>query len=168
MVPGYVLVNEARTGSPWGPKAFAQLLTYASPSGQYDEAVRWSDRTAIMPAYDRGGTLGDVSARYRAWEGAINGHAALLWLFVAARVAAPAVGPVGHGNAEAAEELFDVGVDLAAAGGGAALLGGADVDHHRAHPLHQFGEVGQLDGLCRSRQRLHDRAERQCRGQHQR
>jgi hypothetical protein len=90
MVPGYVLVNEARTGSPWGPKAFAQLLTYASPSGQYDEAVRWSDRTAIMPAYDRGGTLGDVSARYRAWEGAINGHAALLWLL--------GEGPVAEGD----------------------------------------------------------------------
>lgn len=80
MIPGYTLENLLLTGHPLLVPAFGQLLAYASPSGQYDEGVLYADRTAFSPVYDRGGTLGDVSARYRPWEGGINGAAAWRYL----------------------------------------------------------------------------------------
>ena len=56
-----------------------------------------------------------------------------------------AVGPVGHRDAEAAEELFHVRVHAAALRAAVArALGGADVDDRRADALDQLGEVGQL------------------------
>jgi hypothetical protein len=80
MVPGYALVNFVETGHPSVDAAFAQLLVYASPSGQYDEGLVYSDRAAFSPLYDRSGTLGDAAARYRPWEGGINGEAGLRYL----------------------------------------------------------------------------------------
>ncbi|HMV66231.1 MAG TPA: hypothetical protein PKA64_05230, partial [Myxococcota bacterium] len=80
MAPGYALDNLLQAGHASVDLAFGQLLAYASPSGQYDEGVLYADRSAFSPVYDRGGTLGDVSARYRPWEGAINGAAGWRYL----------------------------------------------------------------------------------------
>lgn len=80
MVPGFVLWNLMATGHPEGPAAFDQLYTYASPSGAYHEGLLYGDRQAFQPLYDGGGVLGDVAARYRPWEGGIDGDALVAWV----------------------------------------------------------------------------------------
>ena len=62
-------------------------------------------------------------------------------------------GPVRHRDAEAAEELEHVLVDLGPPPPRPArgALGGADVDHRRADLLDQLGEVGQALGARRAR-----------------
>ncbi len=71
MVPGFVLYDLSETGDPGVLGAFDQAFAYASLSGEYAEAILYSDRSPLQPVYDRVGLLGDVSARYRPWEGGI-------------------------------------------------------------------------------------------------
>ncbi len=82
-------------------------------------------------------------------EDEARAHAALLRLVVTLATPARRTTATGQRDAEAAEELFHVGVHAATAGRGrtaAAALQGADVDHRRPDPLDQFGEVGQALG----------------------
>ena len=71
MVPGFVLYDLTETGDPAVLGAFDQAFAYASLSGEYAEAILYTDRSPLQPVYDRVGLLGDVSARYRPWEGGI-------------------------------------------------------------------------------------------------
>jgi hypothetical protein len=71
MLPGYALLNLVATGHPQWPDAFAQVHAYASPSGQFHEGLVYGSRAAFQPFYDVGGSLGDVAARFRPWEGGI-------------------------------------------------------------------------------------------------
>lgn len=71
MVPGFVLYDLTETGDPGVLAALDQAFAYSSLSGEYAEAILYSDRSPLQPVYDRVGLLGDVSARYRPWEGGI-------------------------------------------------------------------------------------------------
>lgn len=97
MLPGYVLDNFTLTGHPEADLAFDQLLAYASPSGQYDEGQLYADKAAFSPLYDVGGSVGDVSARFRPWEGGLVGAAALQYLL--------GQGPVDTAETEAGWQL---------------------------------------------------------------
>jgi hypothetical protein len=77
MLPGYGLWNLVATGHPKHPAAFDAVLAYATSSGELAEAHRYGDRAPLMPIYDAAGAIGDVSARYRPWEGGIVGDALL-------------------------------------------------------------------------------------------
>ncbi|MBW1806813.1 MAG: hypothetical protein JRJ87_01375 [Deltaproteobacteria bacterium] len=72
MMPGYYLYNLAITDHPLGEKAFNALELAASPSGNFAEYQVYDDHSALQPIYDPGGTLGDLTARYRPWEGSIS------------------------------------------------------------------------------------------------
>jgi hypothetical protein len=80
MVPGYALAALTYVGDPLAADAFDQLHRYAGPSGQFPEDLAYADRAALQILYDAGGAVGDVAARFRPWEGSINGDALLLWL----------------------------------------------------------------------------------------
>jgi hypothetical protein len=96
------------------------------------------------------GTIDDMRIRHHVAVGTedeARAHAALLRLVVAAATRpAPLTRATRQRDAEAAEELLHIRVDLAAAPAGhsrAAALQGADVDHRRANAFNQFGEVRQ-------------------------
>lgn len=71
MVPGFALYDLTETGDGALLGAFDQAFAYSSLSGEYAEAILYSDRSPLQPVYDRVGLIGDVSARYRPWEGGI-------------------------------------------------------------------------------------------------
>ena len=80
MVPGYYLANLVAVGDPEAHLAFDALHLYADDGGQVDEYMVYDDFSALAPAYDGSGFLGDFTARYRPWEGAIDADAMLLYL----------------------------------------------------------------------------------------
>ncbi len=80
MVPGYYLANLTLVGDPEAHLAFDALHLYADDGGQVDEYMVYDDFSALAPAYDGSGFLGDFTARYRPWEGAIDADAMLLYL----------------------------------------------------------------------------------------
>jgi len=90
MVPGYYLANLVAIGDPEAHLAFDALHRYADDGGNVDEYMVYDDMSALAPMYDASGLLGDFTARYRPWEGAIDADAMLLYL----------AGPVAsHGSA---------------------------------------------------------------------
>jgi hypothetical protein len=80
MVPGYNLFSLTAIGAPEAEAAFNALHRYAGPSGQYAEAIAYADLSALQAIYDQSGGVGDVAARFRPWEGAINMDAMLSYL----------------------------------------------------------------------------------------
>lgn len=80
MAPGYALAALTAVGHPEAEAAFNALHRYASPAGEYPEDLLYDDMSALQVLYDETGSLGDVAARYRPWEGAINLDAMLAWL----------------------------------------------------------------------------------------
>jgi hypothetical protein len=80
MAPGYALANLVAIGDPEAHLAFDALHLYADDGGQVDEYMVYDDFSALAPAYDASGFLGDFTARYRPWEGAIDADAMLLYL----------------------------------------------------------------------------------------
>ncbi len=80
MVPGYTLANLVAVGDPEAHLAFDALHRYADDGGQVDEYMVYDDFSALAPMYDGSGLLGDFTARYRPWEGAIDADAMLLYL----------------------------------------------------------------------------------------
>ncbi len=80
MVPGYFLANLVAIGDPEAHDAFAALHRYADDGGQVDEYMVYDDMSALAPLYDASGVLGDFTARYRPWEGAIDADAMLWYL----------------------------------------------------------------------------------------
>ncbi len=80
MAPGYALANLVAVGDPEAHLAFDALHLYADDGGQVDEYMVYDDFSALAPAYDASGFLGDFTARYRPWEGAIDADAMLLYL----------------------------------------------------------------------------------------
>ncbi len=80
MVPGYFLANLVAIGDTEAHLAFDALHLYADDGGQVDEYMVYDDMSALAPMYDASGLLGDFTARYRPWEGAIDADAMLLYL----------------------------------------------------------------------------------------
>jgi hypothetical protein len=72
MMPGYYLYNLALTDHPEGENAFNAIELAASPSGNFAEYQVYDDHSALQVIYEHGGTLGDLTARYRPWEGGIS------------------------------------------------------------------------------------------------
>jgi len=78
---GYVLYNFASMEHNAAKDAFNQLGKAASPSGNYGEYLILDDFSALQIIYDKkGGKVGDYTARYRPWEGAINIDAMVFYL----------------------------------------------------------------------------------------
>ncbi|MCK6506158.1 hypothetical protein L6R53_22730 [Myxococcota bacterium] len=86
MVPGYALSTFTRLGHPQAAAAFDALHAYAGPTGSFPEALLYDDKSALQVYYDETGGIGDIAARYRPWEGAINLDAMLEYLLGAAPV----------------------------------------------------------------------------------
>jgi len=80
MMPGYYLYNLALTDHPEGESAFNALQLAASPSGNFAEYQIYDDHSALQVIYEHGGTLGDLTARYRPWEGGISIDAMVFYL----------------------------------------------------------------------------------------
>jgi hypothetical protein len=80
MMPGYLLYDLAITDAPEAERAFNALDLAASPSGNYAEYQIYDDHSALQVIYETSGTLGDLTARYRPWEGGINGDALAFYL----------------------------------------------------------------------------------------
>lgn len=80
MMPGYFLYNLALCDHPRAEQAFNALARAASPSGNFAEYQVYDDHSALQLVYDPGGTLGDLTARYRPWEGGICLDALVVYL----------------------------------------------------------------------------------------
>lgn len=80
MLPGYYLYNLALVDHPRGEDAFNALELAASPSGNFAEYQVYDDHSALQVIYEHGGTLGDLTARYRPWEGGISLDAMVFYL----------------------------------------------------------------------------------------
>ena len=80
MVPGFTLSVLTAMGHPEAEAAYDALRSYAGPSGQYPEDLLYDDMSALQVYYDESGALGDICARYRPWEGAIDLDAMLAFL----------------------------------------------------------------------------------------
>jgi len=80
MMPGYYLYNLALTDHPRAEEAFNGLELAASPSGNFAEYQIYDDHSALQIIYEHGGTLGDLTARYRPWEGGISLDAMVFYL----------------------------------------------------------------------------------------
>lgn len=81
MVPGYYLSTLTAIGDPSAEGAFDALHRYASPTGSFAEALLYDDLSALQVYYDETGGIGDIAARFRPWEGAIDLDAMLAFLF---------------------------------------------------------------------------------------
>jgi hypothetical protein len=80
MMPGYYLYNLALVDHPRAEGAFNGLQLAASPSGNFAEYQIYDDHSALQIIYEHGGTLGDLTARYRPWEGGISLDAMVFYL----------------------------------------------------------------------------------------
>ncbi len=80
MVPGYYLTNLAMTDHPEAQNAFNSLGLAASPSGNFSEDHIYDDYSILQLLYDASGTVSDMSARCRPWEGAVNLDAMVFYL----------------------------------------------------------------------------------------
>lgn len=79
MVPGYWLANLAALHDPGAELAFDALDRVATPSGHFEELHR-PDNAVLQLVHARDGLGGDVSARYRPWEGGVVVAGMLDWL----------------------------------------------------------------------------------------
>ncbi|MBN2497786.1 MAG: hypothetical protein JXR96_24540 [Deltaproteobacteria bacterium] len=80
MMPGYFLYNLALIDHPTAALAFDGLALAASPSGMLAEYQVYDDHSALQVVYERSGSLGDLTARYRPWEGGICLDALVFYL----------------------------------------------------------------------------------------
>jgi hypothetical protein len=74
MVPGYLLTALSRAGRPEADLAFGALDLVATPSGHFEE-IHGPDNLPLAALHEAHGLGGDVSARYRPWEGGDVGAA---------------------------------------------------------------------------------------------
>jgi len=80
MVPGFTLYDLAVVDHPGAEAAFNLLGRAASPSGNCVEYQIHDDQSALQVIYDASGGIGDMTARYRPWEGGINADALVVYL----------------------------------------------------------------------------------------
>ncbi len=80
MLPGYTLRVLAEAGHPEAEDAFNHLRRVLSPSGNVAEYMVSDDDSALQFIYDDLGGVGDVTARFRPWEGGIVLDAAFYYL----------------------------------------------------------------------------------------
>ncbi|MBI5479563.1 MAG: hypothetical protein HY906_11935, partial [Deltaproteobacteria bacterium] len=80
MVPGFSLYSLALVDHPRAEAAFNLLGRAASPSGNYAEYQIHDDHSALQVLYNPAGGIGDMTARYRPWEGGINLDALVVYL----------------------------------------------------------------------------------------
>ncbi len=72
MMPGYYLTNLALSDHPDAEKAFNALAVAPSPSGNFSEYQVYDDYSVLQLIYEPSGSLGDLTARYRPWEGSVS------------------------------------------------------------------------------------------------
>ncbi len=76
MGPAYFLYNVAELNLEQAETVFDTVGTYVSPSGNLPEVALFAEPgRALAPVYDRAGSLGELWARHRQWEGAIAAEA---------------------------------------------------------------------------------------------
>ncbi len=80
MTPGYTLWTLASVHHPYAEHTFNVMDDHADPGGNYPEVVVHDDTSPLTPVYDPFGFLGEMWARFRSWEGGINGEAILYYL----------------------------------------------------------------------------------------
>ncbi|NOZ02355.1 MAG: hypothetical protein GXP54_10765 [Deltaproteobacteria bacterium] len=81
MTPGYFLYDGALMNLEVASKTFDAMGSYVSPSGNYSEVALFAlPGRALCPVYDSTGGQGELWARYRQWEGAINLEAIMEYL----------------------------------------------------------------------------------------
>lgn len=80
MLPGYTLRVLTQVGHPEAEAAFNHLRRALSPSGNLAEYMVSDDDSALQFVYDALGGVGDVTARFRPWEGGIVLDAAFFYL----------------------------------------------------------------------------------------
>ncbi len=80
MVPGYALYTLNALGDVEAEGAFNATHRFADTAGQFTENIVYDDASALHVLYDPTGSLSDISARYRPWEGGIVLDAVLSYL----------------------------------------------------------------------------------------
>jgi hypothetical protein len=80
MVPGFGLYDLGAVDHPRAEAAFNLLGIAASPSGNFAEYQIHDDHSALQVLYNPNGGMGDMTARYRPWEGGINVDALVVYL----------------------------------------------------------------------------------------
>lgn len=80
MLPGYTLRVLAAAGHPSAESAFNHLRRVLSHSGNIAEYMVADDNSALQFVYDPIGGAGDITARFRPWEGGIILDALLYYL----------------------------------------------------------------------------------------
>jgi len=81
MTPGYFLFSGADVNLEVAEKTFDAVGMYVSRSGNYPEVGLFAEPgRALCPVYDETGGIGELWARYRHWEGAINLEALMHYL----------------------------------------------------------------------------------------
>jgi hypothetical protein len=81
MLPGYALAAFTDGGHPDAEASLAAMGRFASSSGNFQEYIDATNETGLSLVYDASGAIGDYTAKYRPWEGGINVHAVLDYLF---------------------------------------------------------------------------------------
>ena len=80
MVPGYALTTLTALGDKLAEGAFNAVHRFADTTGQFTENIVYDDASALQVLYDPTGSISDISARYRPWEGGIVLDAMLSYL----------------------------------------------------------------------------------------
>jgi len=78
---GYVLDNLAQLDHPTAETAFLTFEEYFHESGNVSEVMITDDFSRFMYLYDPWGESGDLTSRFRSWEGPIDVAAQLQYLF---------------------------------------------------------------------------------------
>ncbi|MFT5679466.1 MAG: hypothetical protein ACI8RZ_000370 [Myxococcota bacterium] len=80
MLPGYALFTLNALGDMESEGAFNAVHRFVDTTGQLTENIVYDDASALHILYDATGSLSDISARYRPWEGGIVLDAVLSYL----------------------------------------------------------------------------------------
>ncbi len=78
---GYTLDNLARIDHPMAEKAFTLYDDFYHTSGVVSEGQIVDDFSRFMYLYEALGAVSDLTARFRSWEGGLNGAAQIQYLF---------------------------------------------------------------------------------------
>lgn len=81
MLPGYTLAALTAAGHPDALASFFAMARFTSTTGNFQEYLDAGTEAGLQIVYERSGAQGDYTSKYRPWEGGINVHAALDYLF---------------------------------------------------------------------------------------
>lgn len=77
MLPGYTLAAMTAIGHPEAPAAFDVVRLSLDTSGNLQEYLVFDDHSGVSLVHDPTGVVGDYTAKFRPWEGAIVAEAML-------------------------------------------------------------------------------------------